>query len=128
MPPARKSLAGGCIGEARGERMKKFLDAMRKSGHFEVAAGILAGITIAIAATIWYPQHAEKPAHAVAPAASVDTAQHSVPLPVPAEPTPAKQPARFAEVGRTPISADARFIADWVADSGDAQGMSFVII
>ena len=106
--------------------MKKILDAIRKSSHVEVAAGILAGITIAIAATVWYPQHAEKSAHSVAP---VDSGtQHSLQSPNPAATAPAKQPARFADVGRTPISADARFIADWVADSGDAQGMSFVII
>ena len=38
-----------------------------------------------------------------------------------------RQP-RFADFSATPVSKDARFIANWVTDSGDNQQMPFVII
>ena len=36
--------------------------------------------------------------------------------------------ARFADLGDHAVSADVRYVADWVADSGDAGGFDFVIV
>src|SRR5262245_49039881 len=40
---------------------------------------------------------------------------------------PAVHQPRFAHFGAEPVSADARHVADWVADSGDSAG-PFVIV
>ena len=47
----------------------------------------------------------------------------------PAAPQTAVRPAfRGADFASHPASADARFIADWVADSGDSRGLPFIIL
>ena len=37
-------------------------------------------------------------------------------------------PFRFADFGSHPASVDARFVADWVADSGDSKGLPYLIL
>ncbi len=41
---------------------------------------------------------------------------------------PSPHAARFADFGAQTPSPDARFIADWVADSGDNGGVDFIIV
>src|SRR5476651_2060324 len=36
--------------------------------------------------------------------------------------------ARFADFGTDTASRDARHVADWIADSGDAAGFDFIIV
>jgi hypothetical protein len=42
--------------------------------------------------------------------------------------TPAQRVFHGADFASHPASADARFIADWVADSGDSRGLPFIIL
>ncbi|MES2958394.1 MAG: hypothetical protein V4792_09410 [Pseudomonadota bacterium] len=42
--------------------------------------------------------------------------------------TAIERPARWADFGRHQPSADARHIADWIADSGDNAGAAFIIL
>jgi hypothetical protein len=41
---------------------------------------------------------------------------------------PIDGPFRSADFGSHPASADARFVADWVADSGDSQGLPYLVL
>jgi hypothetical protein len=93
--------------------------AWRRYGWLEVAAGILAGALVAVATVL-----------SVQMAAGGSTATTSPTIaPTPATSGIAAKPnARFADVRGQEITTDVRFIADWVADSGDANGMAFVII
>jgi hypothetical protein len=95
--------------------MKRFFAAIKRSGQLELAAGVLAGMIVAAAGLFWYHQHESSVA--------VDVRAVSQ---APAQ--PAAKPPRFAHVGAVKISPEARFIADWAADSDDAGGMPFVII
>jgi len=48
--------------------------------------------------------------------------------PVPVAPSSAAHVFRAADFAGRPASADARFIADWAADSGDSRGLPFIIV
>ncbi len=43
-------------------------------------------------------------------------------------PTPAQRVFHGADFASRPATADARFVADWVADSGDSRGLPFIIL
>ncbi len=62
---------------------------------------------------------------AVVPA-TLDSSQPSRAFQVVAVPKPAE--VRRADFGKVDASRDARYVADWVADSGDNQGVDFVIV
>lgn len=97
--------------------MRKKTDGARYNyGWLEAVAGVLAGTLIALAAVM-----------------SVQTAMRggsagSTYDAVLASPEPTVKQARFADVRGEDVSNELRFIADWVADSGDAGGGPFVII
>jgi hypothetical protein len=50
------------------------------------------------------------------------------PSPATASHSPASRPSHGADFAARPASADARFVADWVADSGDSRGLPFIIL
>jgi len=81
-----------------------------------VCRGLLVGVAC-LAVAIPPPGH---PARSGAPAGMFARAGTA-----PAQPGPA---ARFAAFGAAMASADARHVADWVADSGDNEGADFVIV
>lgn len=95
--------------------MRQFLASWKRSGQLEIVAGIVAGVIVAAAGLFWYHGHGSGGAANARPTIEAPAA-------------PAARPPRFAQVGAATISADARFIADWAADSDDAGGMPFVII
>lgn len=66
--------------------------------------------------------HSQEPA----PAGPV-AAPPEVPAPGPA-PAPAPPPGKHADFGKEMPGRDARYIADWVVDSGDSRGTPFAIV
>lgn len=96
------------------------LPALRPSEALRSAGlGLCVG---AIVAALTYPLW-HRPAHpGGGPIASiVAAAQAPAPIPVPQIP-------RIADFGSTTPSPEARFVADWVADSRDNRGLPFVIV
>lgn len=89
-------------------------------GH-ELLAGLKQGMWIGLAALVL-----------VIPAIYLikSAGQRPVPRPSVATPSlpPASQPIRLADLGVESASPDAKFIANWVADSRDNGKLSFVII
>lgn len=87
----------------------------------DLAEGLQRGVLlgVALAALVLPPSRPLLfPSHA-------PTAEASVPVaPSPAAP----RPPRLAEFNGEPASPDARFVANWVADSGDNAGRDFVIV
>lgn len=93
----------------------------------EMLAGLKQGSAIGIAALVVvlpsvhvYKTHFKKPV-----AAQV---QHIQPPLVTASTSTEQHAVRFADMGGEDASPEARFIANWVADSRDNRNMSFVII
>jgi hypothetical protein len=78
-----------------------------------VLAGLRQGVLLAVAALAL-----------IAPSAG-PAVSRPAPLPVRVATPAGFQPADFAT---RPASADVRFVADWVADSGDSQGLPFAIL
>ena len=50
------------------------------------------------------------------------------PTPATVAQAPARHTFHGADFAAKPASADARFVADWVADSGDSRGLPFIIL
>lgn len=88
----------------------------RKDLVQSVVGGALAGLVIA--ALAWPVMQHLRPAAAAAPA--------TVTLPVDLVPEPG--PPRFADFRGTTPSADALYIANWVADSRDNAGRPYVLV
>jgi hypothetical protein len=78
----------------------------------DLRAGLKQGVLLAAAALVL----TLPPPRAVPPSAG--TAQQ----------TPARPVFRGADFASHSASADARFVADWVADSGDSRGLPFIIL
>lgn len=98
--------------------MKKLIEAMRRSGSLEVLAGIVAGLLFATGGGFVYHQYEKQHGADQARSPSAVTgAVRTVP-----------KPPHFAVLGHARVSPSAKYIADWVADSGDSAGMPFVII
>ena len=62
------------------------------------------------------------------PPAGLATLRSPAPVPVAVAPIDREGPFRPADFASHPASADARFVADWVADSGDSRGLPYVIL
>ncbi|MES2415508.1 MAG: hypothetical protein V4614_17040 [Pseudomonadota bacterium] len=88
-------------------------------GHSELFAGVRQGLVIGTAILV-----IALPAfHYLKPKVQPGNFNPAVATAQPPRLTP-----RFAEFGGEPASADAKFVAHWVADSGDNRNLSFVII
>jgi hypothetical protein len=97
---------------------KKAIRRPHSSGHIEVIAGIAAGLVIAMLTVVSMQLISAKTAAPAESAASSPQATGQI----------QRRAPHFASVHGTDISPDARFLADWIADSGDAGGRQFVII
>jgi hypothetical protein len=64
---------------------------------------------------------------ALAPLAGAQQASASAAAP-PGAAAGKAAPQRLVDFGREPASADAQVVANWIAESGDNQGMDFVIV
>ena len=62
------------------------------------------------------------------PPAGLATLRSPAPVPVAVAPIDREGPFRPADFASHPASADARFVADWVVDSGDSRGLPYVIL
>lgn len=98
--------------------MQNIFSAFRKSGASEVAAGICVGVVIATAMLVSIKL------------SSADSARSAAVAKPAAQPAPRvhRNIPRFAEMRGEDASNDVRYVADWVADSRDADGKPFVIV
>jgi hypothetical protein len=89
----------------------------------------LAG-TVALAVSVSLSSCSERLDAQVPPGAPANPVAAPAPVPVPAPIAPAVAPrvARFADFGAEMAQADARHVADWVADSQNNAGMEFIIV
>src|SRR4051812_6986908 len=99
--------------------MEKKASRRPRSGHLEVVAGIAAGLVIAMLTVVSVQMISAKSLPPVPSAASNARA---------AAPVQRKAPHYASVRAGIDISPDARFVADWIADSGDAGNKQFVII
>ena len=76
----------------------------------------LATLTVLLAPAIPMPDSGAGASHTPAPGAALTT------------PVPPPGPARFADFGPQAPSAQARHVADWVADSRDNGGAHFIVL
>ena len=109
---------------------------------FEIAAGLCAGFLIAAAlfallkmSGITFGGHSTSMAEAPVPVAPVEKRKVNPELqsretPSTVQPPPAVKPRkpRFANFNGVDPTPDARYVANWVADSRDAAGADFVIV
>lgn len=87
----------------------------------ELAEGLQRGVLLglALAALVLPPSQ---------PSLWQTAAPLTPPLAAPAAPPVAPRATRWADFNGEPASGDARFVANWVADSGDNGGRDFVIV
>ena len=96
----------------------------RESQRAELLAGVKQGVIIGAAALLVL-----LPAIHIAKSSSASRAPVAMQAPQITAATPVEQHAlRLADLGGEDASPDAKFIANWVADSRDNRNMSFVII
>jgi hypothetical protein len=98
--------------------MQNIFNVFRKSGASEVAAGICVGVVIATAVLVSIKLSSADSARSAAVAKA--TAQPALRV--------HRNIPRFADMRGADASNDVRYVADWVADSRDADGKPFVII
>jgi len=100
--------------------MKPILEGEQRS---DLIAGLKQGVLIGAAALVLtLPPAGLATLRSSAPGAVATAAQPTTP------PIERAGPFRPAEFGSHAATADVRFVADWVADSGDNRGMPYVIL
>ena len=99
----------------------RFLDTMKFIPEGELRSDLLAGlkqgVLVAAGALVL-----------TLPPAGLATLRAPPPSAVAVAPIDRSGPFRSADFGSHPASADARFVADWVADSGDSKGLPYLIL
>ena len=94
-------------------------------------ASLLGTVALAIlAATYLFSGKLNSQVQAAAPASAPASAPESLaPVAAPVlAPTAAPAPAQFADFGAQTASVEARYLADWVADSQNNAGMEFIVV
>jgi len=86
----------------------------------DLLAGLKQGVLVAAGALVL-----------TLPPAGLETLRpptRSLPVVAPIEHAESAGPFRPADFGAHPATADARFVADWAADSGDSRGLPYLIL